>query len=261
MAATDLEPQLFLPKKRFWVVGGTYDMAEKEFRVVWDDLIIGKMLGRDKRVKRAYNRRSGEMFIEFPWQTRIECRSASHPESLVGEALDGVIMSEAAKHNPETWERFIRPSLADKRGWGTFVSTPEGMNWLYLLWRLGQNPDFPDYMSFQFPSWENSAVYPGGFDDAEIQLLKLTMSDEEFAQEIAALFTSFVGRIYHEFDERVHVSKQTYNPAWKNYIGFDFGYVAPLAAVEFQVDPWEGIHIWREHYMSYKSIDEHIKIL
>src|SRR5205809_4932658 len=90
MAARDLQPELVSPKKRFWIVGATYGLAEKEFRVVWDDLIIGQGLGRDKRVKKSYNKKQGDMYIEFPWQTRLEARSAQHPDDLVGEALDGL---------------------------------------------------------------------------------------------------------------------------------------------------------------------------
>jgi hypothetical protein len=90
------------PNKMIWIVGPTYDLAEKEFRVIWNDLIVNQKLGKDKRVKRAYSKRAGDMFIQFPWGTRVECRSAEHPEYLVGEALDHVIMSEAAKHKRET---------------------------------------------------------------------------------------------------------------------------------------------------------------
>src|SRR3954454_14300699 len=106
MAGRDLEPYLMTPDKRDWIVGATYDLAEKEFRVIWDDMIVKLGLGREKRLKRGYNKRSGEMYLEFPWQTRLEVRSADHPEYLVGEALDGAIMSEAAKQKKETWERF-----------------------------------------------------------------------------------------------------------------------------------------------------------
>src|SRR3954469_14710548 len=205
MAGSDLEPKLFEPKKMFWIIGPTYDLAEKEFRVIWDDLIIGMKMGRDKRIKKAYNKKQGNMWIEFPWQTRLEVRSADHPENLVGEALDHAIMSEAAKHKLETWERFIRPALADKRGSADFPTTPEGFNWLYTQWMLGQDPDFPDYESWRFPSWDNSAVYPGGYDDPEIQLLLRTMRAEQFLQEIAADFSSFVGKIYPEWDITKHV--------------------------------------------------------
>lgn len=147
MAARDLEPKLFLPNKQYWIVAPTYDLGEKEFRVVWNDLIIKLGLGKDKSIRRVYNKKQGNMVIEFPWQTRLEVRSADHPENLVGEALDGVIMSEAAKHKKETWEQFIRPSLADKRGFADFPTTPEGYNWYYDLWMLGKDPEFVDYQS------------------------------------------------------------------------------------------------------------------
>ena len=261
MAGKDLQPELFLPNKRFWIVGPTYDLGEKEFRVIWDDLIVAQQLGLDNRIRKAYNKRSGDMYIEFPWKTRVEVRSADHPENLVGEKLDGVIVSEAAKHKVDTWERYLRPALADNRGWADFPTTPEGQNWLYKMWQLGQNPDLKDYASWRFPSWDNPAVYPGGEDDEEIQLLKKTTIHEWYLQEIAADFTSFVGKIYPEFDEQTHVRKIRYNPAWKNYIAFDWGFVNPLAAIEFQVDPQDNIYIWREHYIAYKTLNEHLVLM
>jgi hypothetical protein len=264
MAGRDLGADLFQPKRRFWIVGPTYDLAEKEFRVVWDDLIIGQKLGLDKRVKKAYSKRSGEMWIEFPWQTRVECRSADHPENLVGEKLHGAIMSEAAKHRKDTWERFIRPALADARGWATFPTTPEGFNWLYNLWQFGRSTDttFKDYESWQFPSWDNPYVYPLGKDDPEIALIKATVLPAFFDQEIAAMFNAFVGKIYEEFQETVHVKEHRYNPFWPNYITFDWGFTNPLAAVEFQVDPaTDRVYVWREHYKAGLMLDDHIRLI
>jgi len=262
MAARDREPMLFQPSTRGWIVGPTYDLGEKEFRVMWDDLIIGQRLGRDKRVKKAYNRRTGEMFIEMPWQSRVEVRSAQHPEHLVGEALDWAIMSEAAKQDAETWERFIRPSLSDRRGPCDFPTTPEGNNWLYDLWMLSLRTELTDqYAAWNFPSWMNDIIYPGGREDPEILLIEQTTSPEWFAQEIAADFTSFVGRIYSEFNPTTHVKAHTYNPAWPNYIAFDFGFVSELAAIEFQIDPWDRVYVWREHYKSYWTLEQHVAYL
>jgi hypothetical protein len=258
MAGKDVQPSLLLPDQRGWIIGPTYDLAEKEFRVIWDDMIIGLGLGRDKRVKRAYNKHSGVMYIEFPWQTRIECRSADHPENLVGERLDFAIMSEAAKHKKDTWERYIRAALADRRGGATFPTTPEGYNWLYDEWARGQNPNFPDYESWQFPSWDNPAIYPGGRTDPEILLIEDTTIVPWFLQEIGADFSAFVGKIYEVFKETTHVRKHVYNPAWPNYMAFDWGFTNPLAAIEFQISPWDTIHVWREHYKPYLTLPEHI---
>jgi hypothetical protein len=256
MAARDLEPHLFTPGKRYWIVGPTYDLAEKEFRVVWDDLVVKLALGREKQVKKAYNKKQGDMYIQFPWGTRLEVRSADHPEFLVGEALDGAVMSEAAKQKKETWERFIRPSLADKRGWATFPTTPEGQNWLYDLWLLGIDDTQPYYESWKFPSWANTAVYPGGRNDPEILDLERNTVAEWFEQEIGADFTSFVGKIFPEFDANKHVRNHTFRPEWPNYVAFDWGYTNPMAAVEFQVSPNDEIFIWREHYKSYTRLQD-----
>ena len=257
MAGRDLEPKLFEPGKLFWIVGPTYDLGEKEFRVIWQDLIVGMKLGRDKRIRRAYNKKQGHMFIEFPWHTRVEVRSADHPENLVGDALDWVIMSEAAKHKEETWQRFIRPALADKRGGADFPTTPEGFNWLFQLWMYGKDETMPDYDSWRFPSWANTAVYPGGEDDPEIKLLKKTMSPESFLQEIAADFGSFVGKIFPEWDILRHVKNHTFNPAWPNYMAIDWGYTNPAAFIEFQVDPQDRVYVWRQHYKPYTRVEDH----
>jgi hypothetical protein len=261
MAGRDLMSKLFTPDRRFWIVGPTYDLGEKEFRVIWTDLIVKMGLGRDKRIKRAYNKKAGNMFLEFPWHTRLEVRSAEHPENLVGEALDHVIMSEAAKHKEETWERYIRPALADRRGGADFPTTPEGHNWYYKLWMLGKDSTFQDYASWRFPSWENSAIYPGGERDPEIELLKRTMSPDAFLQEIGADFSSFVGKIYPEWDVETFVGNVPFIPGLPNYMAIDWGYTNPAAFIEFQVTPDDRIRVWREHYKPYMTLNEHIAFM
>jgi hypothetical protein len=261
MAGMDVQPKLMLPKQRQWIVGPTYDLAEKEFRVIWDTMIIDLKFGGDRRVKRAYNKKQGTMYIEFPWQTRLECRSADHPENLVGESLDHVIMSEAAKHKKDTFERYIRAALADRRGTADFPTTPEGQNWFYKLWQRGQDPDDKQHDSWQFPSWENPYVYPDGRDDDEIKLIERTTAPEWFMQEIAADFTAFVGKIYGAFRESIHVRKHVFNPAWRNYIAFDWGYTNPMAAVEFQVDPFDRVYVWRMWYKSYMMLGDFLNMM
>jgi len=261
MAGTDLEPKLFIPNRTYWIVGPTYDLGEKEFRVIWNDLIVNQRLGRDKRIRKSYNKRSGSMFIEFPWGTNLYVRSADHPDMLVGDALDWVIMSEAAKHQEETWERFIRPALADRRGGADFPTTPEGYNWLYHNWMFGQDPTMPDYESWKFPSWANPVVYPEGENDPEILLLKRTMTPETFLQEIGADFGSFSGKIFPEWDVSTHVRRHEFRPDWPNYMAIDWGYTNPSAWIEFQVSPQDEIFVWREHYQAVWPVEKHISYI
>jgi len=259
MAANDRSTELMKPNQLGWIIGPTYDMAAKEFRVMWDNLMIGMGLLNDKRVKKNFNVKQGDMYIEMPWGSRVECRSASHPETLVGEGLNWVIMSEAAKQHEETWQKYIRPALSDKRGGADFVTTPEGKNWLYKLWQLGRGQN-ESYESWRFPSWVNREVYPGGRQDEEIKLMEETTMYEWFLQEIAAEFTAVVGRIFGEFNDEDNVLRKgwEFRPEWPNYIAFDWGFTAPLAAVEFQVSPRDEIYVWREHYETNRTLEWHI---
>ena len=127
----------------------------------------------------------------------------------MGEGLSGVVMAEAARHTSETWEQYIRPALADKRGWAIFASTPRGYNWYQGLWMLGQTSTYyPNYESWRLPSWENPVVYPDGREDPEIIEMEMRQSPQWFRQEICAEFTAYAGKIYDEFDPQR--SRQTY---------------------------------------------------
>ncbi len=231
-------------------------LAEKEFRQVWNDLIVKKKLGKDRRVKKSYSVRTGAMEIKLPWNSEVICKSAEQSDLLVGEGLDHVIMSEAAKHRRETWERFIRPSLADRRGSADLNSTPEGYNWYYDLFQLGRNPELPDYWCAKYPSWMNPYVYPGGREDDEVKLLEATMDHEYFMQEVGADFASFAGKIFPDWDEFEDVKPHEFNPAYRSYMTVDYGYSNYMAAVEFQVSPTDQVYVWRVWYKKFKTIPD-----
>lgn len=258
-AAREMGAALFQPDSYFWIVGPDYSAAEKEFRIILSDL--KNKLGLGKKIKSTYNPQQGNMRIEMPWGTVLECKSAKLKDSLVGEGLAGVIMSEAAMHSRDTWEMYIRPALSDRRGWAIFPSTPRGYNWYEGLWRLGQELDEPEYESWRFPSWTNPIVYPEGRTDPEIISIELNASKGFFMQEIAAEFTAFEGQIYEDFDRTIHVTDIEYNPYWENYLAFDFGFTNPFVALDIMVDPSDNVYIWREYYERNKTNGEHGIIL
>jgi hypothetical protein len=237
-----------------WVVGPTYKLGEKEFRVVYNDF---KKLGVLKYCKKSYNVKQGDMRIQTPWNSILEVVSAEKPDGLLGEGLSHVIMSESAKHQRSTWEQYIEPALTDLRGTADFPSTPQGFNWFHGLWTLGQLDSHPEYRSWRFPTWTNTARYPGGLEDPEILRIKRLASDIYFNQEYGAMFTAMTGAIYPEWDETVHVQKHVYNPGWANYLAFDYGFANPFVCLDIQVGPSDQVVVWREYVRSYVATMEH----
>lgn len=280
-AGHEITYQAFAPDSYIWIVGPTYKTGEKEFRVVYHDFI--HKLGRKiKGIKKSYNVKQGDMRIELPWNTIIEVVSAEKQDSLLGEGLDFACMSETARHAASTWEQYIEPSLTDKRGGAIFPSTPKGGNWYKGIWAMGQSPLYEDYHSWRMPSWYNSHVYPGGFNpqchaldpktghhgnvancgcNDEIVRIYNQTSAHYWAQEYAAEFTSREGKIYKYWNADKHIIDFDYNPFWRNWLAFDFGFTDPFCCYDIQIDQSDNVYVWREYQVRNKTTWEHAQIL
>lgn len=242
-------------RNEFWIIGPEYSDSEKEFRVLYNDLRKLKM-PFDK--PGTYNNpHSGDMHLSL-WGGlfQVHAMSAKYPDSLVGEGLSGAIFAEAAKLKPSVWSKYIRPTLADYRGWALLTSTPEGRNWFYDMWQKGQDPAALEYFSVRAPSWTNPRVFPLGIEDPEIISMREGMSAEKFNQEVGAEFTEFVGRVFKDFDEEYHVTDIAYKPGLLTVGACDYGFTNPFVWLLIQVDVWGNVYVLDEVYESNLTVEE-----
>jgi len=270
-------------RMEYWIVGPEYSDAEKEFRVLYDNL---KKLDVPFDRPGTYNDAiQGNLHISL-WggKFQVHGKSAKHPETLVGEGLHGALMVEAAKVKERVWTKFIRPTLNDFQGWSLLSSTPEGKNWFYEAYMRGQNDAQRAWTSWRMPAWMNPHVYPLGATDAQVRAVRalidanvevseemiarlsidpevvqlmLDLTEPMFNQEIGAMFTEFVGRVFSDFDDEVHVDNLKFNPEWKTYAAVDYGFTNPNVWLLIQEDPFgEYIHVLGEVYQSGLSPEE-----
>ncbi len=242
-------------RREFWLVGPEYSDSEKEFRVFWNDL---EMLGFPLDKPGSYNNVEGGTMVVSMFDGRFICyaKSAKYPATLVGEGLSGVILVEAAKLKSIVWTKYIRPALADERGWSLHTSTPEGKNHFYDKYMRGQNPDQTEWASWKMPSWTNNIIFPGGRNDPEILDMKNDMTAERFNQEVGADFTEFVGRVFPSFEEEVHVKKLTFDHKYKTFIATDYGFTNPFVCLVIQVDVWDNVYVLGEYRVTNTDIKD-----
>ena len=233
-------------RAEYWIIGPEYSDAEKEFRVLWNDL--EKLEVPFDRPGSYNDPISGNMHISL-WGGRflVHAKSAKYPQTLVGEALMGVILAEAAKLKPSVWTKYIRPTLADYHGDALFSSTPEGKNWFYELWQRGQRGE-ENWWSIRMPSWTNDILFPLGRIDPEIRAMESEMTREKFLQEIGADFTENVGAVFKDFDEEIHVDHLAYDPKRPLWLATDYGFTNPNVVLFIQTDMWDNVYVIREYY-------------
>jgi hypothetical protein len=111
------------------------------------------------------------------------------------------------------------------------------------------------WASAQHRTWQNYGAALGV--DPEVVSLMLDLSEELFNQEIAALFNEFVGRVFKDFDEEIHVGDFGFQPSWKTYACLDYGFTNPFVWLLVQVDPHsEKMQVLGEYYETGKTTEE-----
>jgi len=227
------------PNKRIWVVGMSYRKARLIFREIWQRMVIGH--GED--VEKASEK---DMYIRFKWGTTVEGMSADNADSLVGEGLDLLIIDEVAKMNKKIWDMYLSPTVAGRKGKVIFITTPEGRNWIYDLFKLGATDEL--WESHTSPSWVNQYEFPKGLEDPAIIERKRNMSRELFGQEFGAEFSVFEGKVW-DFNRELDVGDFPYDPDLPTYCSIDFGFRMP--AILFIQTYWDDS---REHIRIFDSI-------
>ncbi|GAL22957.1 may contain ATP/GTP binding motif [Vibrio maritimus] len=154
---------------------------------------------------------------------------ADNPDSLRGVGLDYVVLDEYQDMRTEVWEECIRPTLATTGGHALFIGTPKSYNLLYDAYISGQDPDKPQWASWQFPTIASPFI-----PEHEIEQARKDMDPRTFEQEFEASFLNVSGRVYYPFDRASHVKDHVkFNPKLPISVGMDFN-IDPMSMVVMQ---------------------------
>ena len=257
-AAKDALPTILTRGTRTWIVGPSYGLAEKEFRYIHEDLVINaKKLGLPKPRVCQTNARSGQLYIKFAWGSILECKSADNPDSLLGEAVDRVIYSEAAQLQRHIRERYVQPTVITKKGVEVIPTTPDqGGEWVHELVEKGQTGEFPDIGSFHWDITANPV-----YDREEFERAKKFYGEDSpvFREQYLGEWVFYGGRVYGSFNEGTHIIDPFDIPRdWPVVRGIDFGHRDPFVCLFCAVGPNNELYFFEEYYSREgKSIREH----
>ncbi|KKN68367.1 hypothetical protein LCGC14_0452430 [marine sediment metagenome] len=207
-----------MPRLLYWCVAPDYALCriqiKKLFEVLPDSLI------------QYDGSRASQPFLWLYPEIKLEFKSAEKPERLVGEGINGLYITETARLKKNVWNDNLRPTLADKKGWGLFTTTPLGRNWyideIRSLAEPGEHHD-PEWIAYYGKTIENTKN-PNLID--EVNKAKKSMPKKYFLRNYEACPDAFQGQIYDEFSYDKHV--QDFEINLDNYKviigGQDWGY-------------------------------------
>lgn len=126
----------------------------------------------------------GELSLKFVHNgAKIRLLGGDNPDAMRGVRLDGVVIDEVAQIKPEVWIDILQPALSDRKGWGIFIGTPNGVNLFSELFYKAQT--LPGWSSKLYTVYETESI-----DEDEIERLKRDMSSSSFAREYLCDFSA-----------------------------------------------------------------------
>ena len=186
-----------------------------------------------------------ELWVELVNGARIRLFGADTGENLRGLYLDGVVLDEYADMKPSIWGSVVRPLLADRGGFATFIGTPKGHN---QFWDVYNNAtkDSDWYVKTLRASQTN--LLP----DAELADAAKMMSQDQYLAEFECDFESSILGAYYGKEMRLltdqgRITDVRHDPMFKVHTAWDLGYSDDTAIWFFQVIHGE-IRLLDYHY-------------
>jgi len=191
---------------KIWIVGPTYELAEKVF-----EYVIRFLKKVEPEIMNFVKNRPFPE-IEITKSIWIQCKSAENPKSLLGEELDLLVVDEAANISKVIWYDFLLPTTASKtrKGQTIFISTPRGKNWFYEIFLKAKEKN----CAFHFTSLDGVEI-----DKKEWERLKEISPADFFKQNYEAVFLEEAVSVFRGIREIIRPNILSEPKPDRSYVG------------------------------------------
>jgi hypothetical protein len=204
----------------------------------------------------------GELSLTYFNDCKLTLYGADNPDAFRGQYFDGVVMDEYGMMKPSTWSEVILPTLVDRRGWATFIGTPNGPNHFRQLVRSALLDGGGRWFYENHPVSETHLIA-----EEELSEMKKLMLPEEYAQEMECSFEASARGAFYSVEIMAaesagRIGNLLVNPGFPIHFIYDLGFRDDTATICFQeaLDGYPIIHAEADslrpiaHYI--KRIDE-----
>ncbi len=231
--------------------------ASQARKAVWD--AVNPHTGR-RRIDEAFppviraGQRDEDMRIRLVNGSSWQIVGSDNFNSLVGAPPTGLVFSEFALTNPAAWD-YLRPILAENRGWCVFMLTPRGRNHAWKLYELARSRE--DWFAELLTVEDTRAIGTDIIADERAS----GMSEDMVAQEYycsfdAALPGAYYGKLLQSAEAEGRIGRVPWAPDAITHTAWDLG-IGDSTAIWFcqqvgketrLIDYYESFGVGLDHY-------------
>ena len=174
-----------------------------------------------------------ELWIELINGAKIRLFGGDNPDALRGNYLDGVVMDEMADMKPRLWGEIVRPLLADRLGWATFIGTPKGHNGFYEIFSKAEQQQ--NWYVKVLRASQTNILPQEELDDA-----RSMMSEDQYEAEFecnfeSAILGAYYGKEMRELTDQGRIADVEHDSMFKVNTAWDLGYSDDTSIWWYQV--------------------------
>lgn len=205
----------------------------------------------DKTLGPVVQKRSQDDFrLELATGGTLDCWTLNDTNLGRGRKYKLWIIDEAAlaPNLEKAFAESIRPTLIDLAGDAWFLSTPQGRGYFWECFRRGQDPQEPDWQSWQMSTSSNPFM-----PLKEIEAARSTMTERQFAQEFLAEFGLDEDSVFRNIEPSLTAKPQSSPQPDQTYIaGVDLARVEDYTVISILSNTGEQVHFDRFRRQSWE---------
>ena len=174
-----------------------------------------------------------ELWVELINGAKIRLFGGDNPDALRGNYLDGVVMDEMADMKPRLWGEIVRPLLADRLGWATFIGTPKGHNGFYEIFSKAEQQQ--NWYVKVLRASQTKILPQEELDDAR-SMMSIDQYQAEFECDFeSAIIGAYFGKEMRQLTDQGRITDVEHDPMFKVNTAWDLGYSDDTSIWWYQV--------------------------
>jgi phage terminase large subunit len=199
-----------------------------------------------------------ELWVELINGAKIRLFGGDNPDALRGNYLDGVVLDEMADMKPRLWGEIVRPLLADRLGWATFIGTPKGHNGFYEIFTKAEQQQ--NWFVKVLRASQTKILPQEELDDA-----RSMMTEDQYEAEFecnfeSAILGAYYGREMRELTDEGRITDVQHDPMFKVHTAWDLGYSDDTSIWWYQVIHGE-IRLLDYHFSNGEPVEYYANVI